>query len=224
MTILDIGQTGSTLLNILVNHWRRKLVSFFEWSTFRLWWPSVENLESSGGSTLPHMMDKSLSFPKTHLICSGHQENRNTGGDIWIWEEVNPPRPFNCGPVSPRPFSSTSPTLAPIGLTVLALAPGSSDHMGLGPLYTTLLEGGERGDPQLPHLTMSTQNLKATFPDTTVALPLIAYGLIKMGNQAMQYWPFSLAYSYNWKAQQSLIPFHGAIIHFETVLFVHQPK
>jgi hypothetical protein len=27
MTFLDIGQTESTLLNILVNHWRRKLVS-----------------------------------------------------------------------------------------------------------------------------------------------------------------------------------------------------
>ena len=27
MTFLDIGQTESTPLNILVNHWRRKLVS-----------------------------------------------------------------------------------------------------------------------------------------------------------------------------------------------------
>ena len=80
--------------------------------------------------------------------------------------------------------------------------------MGLGPLYTTLLEGGERGDPQLPHLTMSTQNLKATFPDTTVALTLRAYGPLEKGYQVM-YWPFSLDDLNNWKALPPT-PFQGA--------------
>jgi hypothetical protein len=41
-TFLDIALTESTPLNILVNRWRRKLVSFSKWPTFRVWWPLVE--------------------------------------------------------------------------------------------------------------------------------------------------------------------------------------
>ena len=52
MTFLDIGQTESTPLNILVNHWREnlsavvkkgKLVTlyFSKWPTFRIGWPPV---------------------------------------------------------------------------------------------------------------------------------------------------------------------------------------
>ncbi|EDL25607.1 mCG147850 [Mus musculus] len=48
---------------------------------------------------------------------------------------------------------------------------------------------------------MGIQSLRATSPDTTVALLLGAYGPLEKGNQAMQYWPFSLADLYNWKAQ-----------------------
>jgi hypothetical protein len=53
ITFLDIGQTVSTPLNILVKHWRRKLVSsskegkvnyFSEWPTFRVGWSPVRTI------------------------------------------------------------------------------------------------------------------------------------------------------------------------------------
>ena len=97
-----------------------------------------------------------------------------------------------------------------MALPASALVPGSSSHMGPGPLYPPLWEGGSGGDPQLPSLTMGTQSLRDTSPDIMVAFMLRAYGPLGKGNQAMQYWPFSLADMYNWKAQTSHPYFQGA--------------
>ena len=72
-----------------------------------------------------------------------------------------------------------------------APVPGSLAHMG--PLYLPLPEKGEGVDPKLPHPTMETQSLRAISLDTMVALPLRVYGPLEKGNQATQYWPFSLA-------------------------------
>jgi hypothetical protein len=59
-------------------------------------------------------------------------------------------------------------------LPVPALAPGSLAHTEPEPLYLPLPEGGAGGDPQLPGPTMGTQSLRATYPDTMMALQLRA--------------------------------------------------
>lgn len=69
--------------------------------------------------------------------------------------------------------------------------------MGLGPLYPLYWREVKEETPNFPAL------LRATSPDTMVALPLRAYGPLEKGSQAMQYWPFSLVDLYNWKAQHT---------------------
>jgi hypothetical protein len=66
-----------------------------------------------------------------------------------------------------------------MALPALPLAPGSSAHMEPGSLYSPLLEGGAAGDSQLPGRAMGTQSLRATSLDTTVDLPLRAYGTLE---------------------------------------------
>jgi len=69
-------------------------------------------------------------------------------------------------------------------------------------------KGRRWGEALRTRPAMETWNKRATSPDTTVALPLRAYGPLKEDdNQAIQYWPFPSVDLYNWKSKHPLPPF-----------------
>ena len=159
----------------------------------------------------PSLIDKSLSFPRpTSQVVAIRKKQ--------VQEEISRPEKLMSLQDSSTtdlllqdPLPPNLPTLVPMVPPVPVAVPGCSAHLRPGPLYPPLPEGGAGRD------------LRATpSTNTTVALSLRTYGPLDKGSQAMQYWPFSLADLYNWKAKP-LPPFPKGLANlFETVLFIMQ--
>jgi hypothetical protein len=91
---------------------------------------------------------------------------------------------------------------------------GSSGHMKLGPLHPPLLEGGAGGD------------LRATSPDTMVALPLEAHGSLKKASGyailALLFGHCTTGHCTTGRPNPQTSFSKGLVNLFETVLFIMQ--
>ncbi|KAK1328778.1 hypothetical protein QTO34_010933 [Cnephaeus nilssonii] len=143
-----------------------------------------------------------------------------------------PAAPAPAAPVLAAPVPATPVPAAPVPAVPVPDTPVPAAPVPTAQVLAAPVPAAQVLAVQTPRPAQSTRSRRGMTPDTTVALPLRAYGpppVVMDGGpaplQPLQYWPFSSADLYNWKTNHP--PFSedpqrltGLV---ESLMFSHQP-